>query len=106
LERTDDVTVSTGVPRGIIYDRNYDLVVGNQSKHAITYTPSKNPKQEEMLETAEKLAKIITMDTKKVTLRDKQDFWLMINKDAGLEKVSLKEAEDLTTSEVDSLRRE
>ena len=106
LERTDDVTVSTGVPRGIIYDRNYDLVVGNQSKRAITYTPSKNPKQEEMLETAEKLAKIITMDTKKITLRDKQDFWLMINKDEGLEKVSLKEAEDLTTSEVDSLRRE
>lgn len=32
-----------------------------------------------MLDTAEKLSKLIKMDTKKITERDKKDFWIQLH---------------------------
>ncbi len=79
LQRTDAVTVSNTVPRGKMYDRNGDVIVDNTPLNAITYTKSQNTSQQKMLETAEKLSKMINIDTSKVSDRDKRDYWLIKN---------------------------
>lgn len=95
IERTEDVTVSYSVPRGKIYDRNYNLVVDNEPRRAITYTIPNKSDQEETLKVAERLAKMIDKDTDKITERDKIDFWILKNRDKALAKVTKKEREKL-----------
>jgi penicillin-binding protein A len=76
LDRKDSITVNNPVPRGKIFDRHLNTIVDNVPKSAITYMNS-GFSQKGMLETAEKLAKLIEKKTDKVTDRDKKDFWLM-----------------------------
>lgn len=91
IERTENVTVNTSVPRGKIYDREGQIIVDNVPQNAITYTRKKGASQEEMLETAAKLAKLIEKETDQVTERDKKDFWIMKNEEAAKAKVTEKE---------------
>nr|WP_249305778.1 penicillin-binding protein 2 [Lederbergia citrea] len=91
IERTDDVTVATSVPRGLFYDRNYNPIVDNEPQRAITYTAPKKFDQETTLKTAETLAKIIDQDTDKITERDKIDFWLLKNPDEASAKITKEE---------------
>ncbi|WP_082220271.1 peptidoglycan D,D-transpeptidase FtsI family protein [Domibacillus robiginosus] len=76
IERTEDVTVNTSVPRGKIYDRYGQVVVDNMPQNAITYTRASNADPEDMMKTAEKLAQLIEKETDQVTERDKKDFWI------------------------------
>ncbi|WHY88334.1 penicillin-binding protein 2 [Neobacillus novalis] len=76
LDRKEDFTISNPVPRGKIYDRDYKVIVDNIPKKAITFT-NEGFSQKEMLATAEKLAKLITKNTDKVTDRNKREFWIM-----------------------------
>ncbi|MEH6957129.1 peptidoglycan D,D-transpeptidase FtsI family protein [Neobacillus drentensis] len=92
LERKEDITVSNPVPRGKILDRDYRIIVDNVPKNAITYT-NEGFSQEVMLETAEKLAKLIHKKTDKVTERDKLDFWLINNPDRANAKITKNEME-------------
>ncbi len=77
IQRTEDITVNTPVPRGKMFDRNGKVIVDNTPLNAITYTKSQNTDQKEMLATAEKLSKLITMDTSKIHDRDRKDFWII-----------------------------
>lgn len=79
IKDNENITVNESVPRGRILDRNGKVLVDNASKMAITYTRSKKTSQQEMLDTAKKLAKLIHMDTDKITTRDKQDFWIQLH---------------------------
>ncbi|MFB5282705.1 peptidoglycan D,D-transpeptidase FtsI family protein [Peribacillus sp. Hz7] len=88
VERTENDTISTPVPRGKMYDRYFNPIVDNKPLKAITYTKYPNTKSNEMLETAEKLATLIEQNTEKITERDKKDFWLLTHQ---------KEAEALIT---------
>jgi len=90
VNKTKTVISEKSVPRGRIFDRNHELMVGNQPMYSITYSRSQRTTNEEMLETAEKLAKLIDMDLEKVRDRDKRDYWLIKNPD---------EARDLITDE-------
>ena len=92
LERKEDITVSNPVPRGKILDRDYRIIVDNVPKNAITYT-NEGFSQQVMLETAEKLAKLIHKKTDKVTERDKLDFWLINNPDRANAKITKNEME-------------
>ncbi|WP_400242407.1 peptidoglycan D,D-transpeptidase FtsI family protein [Niallia sp. JL1B1071] len=94
LEKTEDVTVNTSVPRGKMYDATGKVIVDNVAQKAITYTNS-GVKQEEMLETAELLSKYIMKDTNKVTEREKKDYWIIKNEEKANKKVSDKEKEAL-----------
>lgn len=71
IERTEDVTVNSPVPRGKMFDRNGQVIVDNTPQNAITFT-NNGYKQDEMLEVAERLAKLIHKDTEKVQERDKK----------------------------------
>ena len=117
VESTEEVPVNTSVPRGRIYDRNGRVLVDNDPQNAITYTKLQSTKQSEMLDIAEQLAELIEQPTKKVTLRDKQDFWILRNPDEAMKKVPEKEREKIRaklgegsekefTKQVDDLTRE
>lgn len=95
LEMTEEIPVNTSVPRGRIYDKYGRILVDNEPKNAITYTKMQDTKQSDMLEIAKKLADLIEMGTKRVTLRDKQDFWIMNNRDEAYEKVPKEEQDEI-----------
>ena len=108
LERTEEVPVNTSVPRGRMYDRYGRILVDNQPENAITYTKMQTTKTDDMLKIAEDLAQLIEQPTKRVTLRDKKDFWILKNHDAAYEKITDKEQakiktqENITTSQINA----
>nr|WP_045517642.1 penicillin-binding protein 2 [Neobacillus niacini] len=101
IERTEDITVNNPVPRGKMFDRNGKIIVDNTPLNAITYTKFQDTSQEEMLETAERLAKLIDKDTSKVRERDKQDFWILKNPEKAKEKITEKEWDLYDQEELD-----
>ncbi|KMY31374.1 penicillin-binding protein [Lysinibacillus xylanilyticus] len=99
LERKEEVSVNTSVPRGRMYDRYGRILVDNQPENAITYTKMPATKTDEILDIAEKLAQLIEQPTNRVTLRDKQDFWIIKNHDAAYKKVTEAEKKKISAQE-------
>ncbi|MFE3575597.1 peptidoglycan D,D-transpeptidase FtsI family protein [Lysinibacillus sp. NPDC059133] len=99
LERKEEVAVNTSVPRGRMYDRYGRILVDNQPENAITYTKMSTTTTDEMVEIAEKLAQLIEQPTNRVTLRDKQDFWIIKNHDAAYAKVTEAEEKKIRAQE-------
>lgn len=95
IQRTEDTTVNTSVPRGLIIDRNGKVVVGNKPLDAITYTRAKNQSPDEMLKVARQLSKIIDQKTDRITDRDKRDFWILLHPDKAAAKLSKEEQSKL-----------
>ena len=93
IERTEDITVNNPVPRGKMFDRNGKVIVDNIPLNAITYTKYQGTKPKEMLEVAERLAKLIEKEPTKVQERDKKDFWIMKNSKLAEKKITEKEWE-------------
>lgn len=94
IERTEDVTVNNPVPRGKMFDTNGKIVVDNVPENAITYT-NNGASQKEMLEVAERLAKLIHKDADKVTERDMKDYWIVQNPKEAEKKIKEKELDQL-----------
>ncbi|WP_057765026.1 peptidoglycan D,D-transpeptidase FtsI family protein [Cytobacillus praedii] len=94
IERTEDITVNNPVPRGKMLDRTGKVIVDNTPQNAITYT-NRGAKQDEMLEVAENLARLIEKDTSKVQERDKKDYWIIKNPKLAEKKVSDEEKDKL-----------
>ena len=67
------------------------MLVDNEPKNAITYTKTTSTSSREMYDIAKKLATLIEQDTKRITIGDKRDFWILTNSEKALEKVSKKE---------------
>lgn len=95
LEQKEEIAVNTSVPRGRIYDRTGKVLVDNKPMNAITYTKATSTTAKEMLEIAERLSELIHQDTKRVTLGDKRDFWILLNSDEAEAKVSAAEKEKI-----------
>ncbi|KKK35508.1 penicillin-binding protein [Salinicoccus sediminis] len=74
VENAQYVEINQSVPRGEIYDRNGNLLVGNESQRAIYFTRHRNMKSNEIMDLAVELSGYINMDTETITLRDKQDY--------------------------------
>ncbi|RPF55622.1 peptidoglycan D,D-transpeptidase FtsI family protein [Aquisalibacillus elongatus] len=91
VNRTDKVVSETPVPRGKIFDRNGEIVVDNEQKYAITYTPRRNVQPEDNLRIAEQLSQYMDMETGEVTERDQKDYWLLKNWDKGFAKLDEEE---------------
>ncbi|MCY9091102.1 penicillin-binding protein 2A [Bacillus mojavensis] len=87
--------VSSAVPRGKIYDRNFNAIVTNKALNAITYTRSKSTTQEQRLKIAKKLADMIKVDTKKVTERDKKDYWILTRPKEAKKLITSKERQQV-----------
>ncbi|WP_249871088.1 peptidoglycan D,D-transpeptidase FtsI family protein [Oceanobacillus saliphilus] len=104
IERTNLDTTKIPVPRGKIYDRNGNLVVDNEAMYSITYTPPKGVQAEDRLKVAEKLAEYISMDDedtlKRVTERNKKEYWYLKNKDRADSRLSEEQKEGMSNAEV------
>jgi cell division protein FtsI/penicillin-binding protein 2 len=102
LEKTEETAINTSVPRGRIYDRTGKVLVDNEPRNAITYTKTTSTTSKEMLKVAKNLSKLIEQDTKRITLGDKRDYWILLHSKEAAEKVSDEEIEKLR-EENDSL---
>ncbi|WP_284037684.1 penicillin-binding protein 2 [Neobacillus sp. 114] len=92
LERKEGITVSNPVPRGKMFDRNDRVIVDNIPKSAITFS-NEGFTLTEMLETAEKLGKLIDKKTDKLTDKNKKDYWIIKNPMQAEAKITRKEKE-------------
>jgi penicillin-binding protein A len=88
ISRTENHIVRVPVPRGKIYDRYGRIVVDNDGKNAISYTKAKDTKQDEILEVAKKLAKLIVVETDKLTERDLKDYWILTRPEEAVAKLT------------------
>jgi penicillin-binding protein A len=101
ISRTENHIIRESVPRGKIYDRNGRIVVDNTGKNAISYTKSQDTKQKEILSTAKKLAKIITVKSDKLTERDLKDYWILTRPEEAKKKVTKAELSNKKLSNQD-----
>ncbi|MCM3735681.1 penicillin-binding protein 2 [Bacillus cytotoxicus] len=101
VNRKENLTVSTPVPRGKIFDRYGRAVVDNTPLRTITYTRTKESKREERLETAKQLAKLLDVSTDKLTERDKKDFWILLNEERAKAKITKKDEADVKAKKID-----
>lgn len=88
VRRTETTTITQTVPRGLIYDRNGNVLVGNEAQHSITYTRGTNDSASSMAETAVILSDMITVDAENLTERDQKDFWAASNREELLERLT------------------
>ena len=63
VENAQYVEINQSVPRGEIYDRNGNLLVGNTAEKAIYFTRHRNMSNFEIMDVAESLSSYIQMDT-------------------------------------------
>lgn len=76
IENASYVEVNNSAPRGNIYDRNGELLVGNESVRTVFFTRHRNMLPNDILNIARDLSEIIEMPEENIGLRDRQDFVL------------------------------
>lgn len=102
LNETSNAKTAIAVPRGLMLDSDYELVVDNEPVRSITYTPPKNgDSHRTKIEIAEKLATMITMGEDIEALndivneRDKKEFFFVYsNENQKLIEERLTEEDD------------
>lgn len=83
VQRTES-TLSTGsVPRGVIYDSQGRVLVGNQPELAILYTRDRASRVApiDIVSVARELASLIDIPVQDLTERDKKDYFIVVNMD-------------------------
>lgn len=84
---------STSVPRGRIYDRNYNLLVDNVGVKTIYYKNVKNTSEEEKVQIAYTLAKNIDVNFDKLTNDELKKFYYVNNKEKVDKRITQNEKE-------------
>lgn len=105
IDKTNAIVVEEPAPRGFMYDRNGNLVVGNQPVYSITYVKEPGTTTEDMLETAEELSQYIVMDTSDLSEQDKKDYWLITHPEEASALIT-EEEQSLDSSEQYQLQLE
>src|SRR5699024_9731023 len=103
IDRKVKDTTSEPVPRGEMYDRNHNVIVGNKALYSITYTPAKGTEAKERLDIAEKLSEFVNMynkDNKQdkfdtITKRDKKEYWYLKHEKEAEKRLTEDEAADM-----------
>ncbi|WP_317450901.1 peptidoglycan D,D-transpeptidase FtsI family protein [Alkalibacillus aidingensis] len=98
INRTEQVTSQTPVPRGRMFDRMGNLIVDNEAQLAITYTPRKHVQPEDNLKLAKELVEFLEMDTDSVSERNMKDFWILENHEKAFSRLT---PEDLEGDDLD-----
>ncbi|WP_416149362.1 penicillin-binding transpeptidase domain-containing protein [Salipaludibacillus sp. HK11] len=112
LERTVNISQPVEAPRGMIYDRYGNTLVGNELLFTVTFT-NRRTSSAEMVETARKLNEFITMpleieEVRERFVAERKDFWTILNEEEYQEKLTVEEASerDLSDSEAHAERME
>ncbi|WP_018933863.1 peptidoglycan D,D-transpeptidase FtsI family protein [Gracilibacillus lacisalsi] len=106
INQTENTPSEKSVPRGKMYDSDFDLILDNKAVKAITYTPPKDGESAEArLALAEELAKYITIIKDEEELddsireRDQKEYWYLQNREEVSNLLSDEEKENLDTGE-------
>lgn len=92
VNATETTIVEESVPRGLIIDSEGELMVSNEALQAISYTRGQDTSGEDMVRTAQNLAKYISVDFEDVRDRDLQDYFVAANTDLINERLTDEEA--------------
>lgn len=108
-DATEKVISSDSVPRGRIYDRNYNLLVDNVGKKTIYYQKPKGVTKADEIDLAYEVAKIIDVPFDKLAKTNLKEFWLANNDAAGKKKITDEEYQQyeerrLTSSDIQKLK--
>ena len=104
IDRTYTIELQKNVPRGVIYDRNMDVLVDNEAVSTITYQRYSDVSESEMKEIASQLADLIDVDFTKLTSRDLKDLYLEKFEDEAKELYTKEEAKTLEDKEIYQLQ--
>ncbi len=85
---TEKIVESNSVPRGRIYDRNYNLLVDNVGRKTIYYKKPKGIKKQEEIDLAYEIAEIIEAPYNKLYKVNLKEFWLANNASEGRKKIT------------------
>ena len=88
VKRTETTLVTESVPRGLIYDSDGTVLVGNEPQHAITYTRGANTTAADMAAVASVLGGLITVDSESLTERDLKDYWIAVHNEELLDRLT------------------
>lgn len=99
------------MPRGRIYDRNYNIIVNNVGTNLITYKKESGTSEKDEINYAYKLAEKIEVDYTKLTENILKDFWIANNEDKANEKITdeeyeLYERRKLKSTDLEKLKKE
>jgi len=92
VNATETTIVEGSVPRGLIIDSEGELMVSNEALPAISYTRGQDTSGEDMVQTAQNLAKYIAIDFEDVSDRDLQDYFVAANTDVINDRLTDDEA--------------
>ncbi|RSL30971.1 penicillin-binding protein 2 [Salibacterium salarium] len=107
LEESASETSRIDAPRGLMYDRNGELLVDNELALSLTYTNEQDVTTEERLNIARRLSDLITIETDddtnlddEINLRTKQDYWIASHPDAAKELLTQEDRNELEEDEL------
>lgn len=115
IENLNKLSVKTvygdSMPRGRIYDRNYNVIVDNIGTKKISYKRPSGVSVQDEINLAYTLADKIDVDYKKLTKRNLKTFYLLENPEIAKEKITdkeykLYEERKLKASELENLKLE
>ena len=96
IERSSTIELKTNVPRGVMYDRNFNVLVDNQAVNTITYQRYSDVDVDEMKQIARDLANLIEVDFSKLGQRDLKDLYLEVFPEEAKALVTAKELKELS----------
>ena len=85
VKRSDTTIQTNNVQRGMIYDSQGNVMVGNQAHQAITYTKGSNVSTSQLYKIANRLGNYVNVGKNRLTERNKIDYYLA--KDSNLKRV-------------------
>lgn len=99
----------SSMPRGRIYDRNYNVIVDNEGINLISYKKESGMKTKDEIELAYQLAEKLEIDYGGLTDQNLRKFWVVNNEKKAEEKISSEERElyerrKLKASEIENLK--
>lgn len=99
----------SSMPRGKIYDRNYNVIVDNVGIYMITYKKESGMTIKDEIALSYTLAENIDLEYEKLQDRNLREFWLANNKEKAKEKITdeeyeLYERRKLKASELEELK--
>lgn len=112
LKKLSTKTVyGSSMPRGRIYDRNYNVIVDNIGTNKISYKRESGMKTKDEIELAYLLAEKLQIDFTKLTDNELREFWVKNNEEKALGKITNEEKElyerrKLKASEIEKLKKE
>lgn len=97
------------MPRGRIYDRNYNVIVDNEGTNLISYKKESGMKTKDEIELAYQLAEKLEIDYGGLTDQNLRKFWVVNNEKKANEKIRLEERKlyerrKLKASEIENLK--